>query len=228
MFQKLKEENPKLNNRVKVLLVDYHTIVRDGLKLILESHDSIEVCGDAKDLKETFDIIPKTRPDIILLDSNFPDGDGVNGCIRIKSLFPEIKIIILTECSQEFIVIETIRAGANGYLLKNVTRDELIANIIKVYKGECILDATLTRYAINFITQKNSESSIEQRNLSPREKDILQMLSCGKSNKEIADIFLISEKTVRNYISHIFKKINVSNRTEAAIYWMRQEVIYQH
>ncbi|MBM4763038.1 response regulator transcription factor [Bacillus sp. B15-48] len=214
-----------MKNRVKVLIVDYHTIVRYGLKLILESNNSIEVCGEAKNLKETIDIIPKVSPELILIGSNFPDGDGINGCNRIKSMFPKVKIIILTECSQEPIVIETIRAGVDGYLLKNVTRDELIEAIIKVYEGECVLDASLVQYAINFITQNRGKLSNEQHNLSRRETEILQLLSCGKSNKEIAEIFVISEKTVRNYISKIFKKINVSNRTEAAIYWLRQTAL---
>lgn len=214
-----------MKNRIKIILADHHTIVRDGLKLILESIDFIEVCGETKDLKETIKIIPKTTPDIILLDSNFPDGDGINGCLRIQSMFPKIKIIILTECSEEYMVIETIRAGADGYLLKNVTRDKLVEYIVKVYEGERILDASLARYAINFISQKNRESSIKLRNLTPREKDILRMLSYGKSNKEIADVLSISEKTVRNYNSRVFKKINVSNRTEAAVYWMSQKAL---
>ena len=215
-----------MKNRIKIFIVDYNTIVRDGLKHILEFNDSIEVCGEAKDLKETFDIIPKINPDVILLDFKSPDGNGVNGCISLKFQFPKIKIIILTACSQEYMVIESIRAGADGYLLKTVTSDELIENIIKVYEGESVLDASLAGYAINNIIQKNGRS-IEPRKLSSRETDILQMVSCGKSNKEIADMFLISEKTVRNYISNIFKKINVSNRTEAAIYWLRQKTLAQ-
>ena len=215
----------KNKNRVKVLLVNCHTIVRDGLKLILESYGSIEVCGEAKDLTEAIDIIPIVRPDIILLDSNFPDGDGVNGCHRIKSMFPKVKILILTECCREYIVIETIKAGVNGYLLKDVTGDQLIEDMIKVCKGEFVLDGALAKYAINFITQKQGKPNNGLYFLSQRETDILQMISYGKSNKEIADIFFISEKTVRNYISQIFKKIDVSNRTEAAIYWLRQKAL---
>lgn len=214
-----------MRNRIRVLLVDHHTIVRNGLKLILDSNKSIEVCGEAKDLKEAIDLIPSTTPEVILLDSVFPDGDGVKGCIKMKTMFPKVKIIILTERSEEYNVLETIRAGANGYLLKNITKEELIAYIIRVYEGEFILDSSLASYAINFINQRRGKSSHEEHYLSPREKDILQMLSGGKSNKEIADFFFISEKTVRNYISHIFKKINVSNRTEAAIYWLRQKAL---
>ena len=215
-----------MKNKIRVFIVDYHTIVRDGLKLILELHDSIEVCGEAKDLRETFDIIPKINPDVILLDFKFPDGDGVYECIkRIKFKFPKVKIIILTAYSQEYIVIETIRSGSDGYLLKNVTRDELIENIIKVYEGKSVLDASLARFVFNNIIQKNGTHINEPLKLSPRETDILQMVSCGKSNKEIADIFFISEKSVRNYISNIFKKINVSNRTEAAIYWLGQKTL---
>lgn len=211
--------------RVKVLLVDYYSIVREGLKFILELNDSVEVCGEAKDLNETLDIIPKINPDIILLDSNFPDGDGVNGCIRIKSMFPNVKIIILTERAEEYFVIEMIRAGVDGYLLKNISTDELMENILKVNKGDCVLDASLARYAMNIINHKKGKIGTELHHLSPRETDILQMISCGKCNKEIADTLFISEKTVRNYISHIFKKIHVSNRTEAAIYWLRQKAL---
>lgn len=106
-----------------------------------------------------------------------------------------------------------------------MTRDELIENIIKVYEGKSVLDASLARFVFNNIIQKNGTHINEPLKLSPRETDILQMVSCGKSNKEIADIFFISEKSVRNYISNIFKKINVSNRTEAAIYWLGQKTL---
>ena len=211
-----------MEKKIRILIVDDHSIVRDGLRLILELDDRLEVCGEAKGLQETMSIIPKTLPDVILLDFKLPDGDGVNGCICIKSRFPKIKIIILTAYSQEHLVMETIRAGATGYLLKNIKSKELIESILKVYEGDSVLDPSVTEGVFNNIT--NQKPNLENK-LSCKETYILQMVSLGKSNKEIAEALTISEKTVRNYISNIFKKLNVSNRTEAASYWIRKKTL---
>jgi DNA-binding NarL/FixJ family response regulator len=210
-----------MSDYIKVLIVDDHDIVRDGLKLILELDERIMVCGEANGLQEALDSIQKTCPDVVLLDFRLPDGDGVNGCLTIKRRFPQIKIIILTAFSQNHLVIETIRAGADGYLLKNIKSQELIENIIKVYEGDCVLDTSVTEGVFNNIAIPDIELPSQDLNLSSREKNILQILSQGKSNCEIAEALGISEKTVRNYISTIFKKLNVTNRTEAAGYWIR-------
>lgn len=212
-----------MKNRIKVLVVDDHNIVRDGLRMILELDDRIEVCGEAKGLQESLDIIAKTKPDVILLDFKLPDGDGVSGCISIKNRFPKVKIIILTAYSQDHLVMETIRAGADGYLLKSIKREELINNILNVYKGNSVLDTSLTECVFNNIITPMGKVLKEDSKLSAREIYIIQMVSLGKSNKEIAKALAISEKTVRNYISNIFKKLNVSNRTEAASYWIRKK-----
>lgn len=206
---------------IRVLIVDDHNIVRDGLKLILALDERIVVGGEAKNLQEAIDAVSKTQPDVILLDFRLPDGDGVNGCLTLKRLFPKVKIIILTAFSQNHLVLETIRAGADGYLLKNIKSSELIENIVKVYEGDSVLDAAVTEGVFNNIITPDVKNELKDNCLSLREKEILQILSQGKTNCEIADILDISEKTVRNYISTIFKKINVSNRTEAAMYWIR-------
>jgi len=210
-----------MSDYIKVLLVDDHDIVRDGLKLILQLDERIKVCGEANGLQEAIDAIPETCPDVVLLDFRLPDGDGVNGCLTIKRRFPNIKVIILTAFSQNHLVMETIRAGADGYLLKNIKSQELIENIIKVYEGGCVLDSSVTEGVFNNIAIQDVRSVSSDHFLSSREKNILEILSQGKSNCEIAEALGISEKTVRNYISNIFKKLNVSNRTEAASYWIR-------
>lgn len=212
-----------MNNTIRVLIVDDHNIVRDGLRLILELDDRITVCGEAKGLQEAMEVIPRANPDVILLDFKLPDGDGINGCISIKSRFPKVRIIILTAYSQDHLVMETIRAGADGYLLKNIKSEELIKNIIKVYEGDSVLDSSVTESVFNSISVK--EKTDPDNKLSTRETYILQMVSIGKSNKEIAEALDISEKTVRNYISNIFRKLNVSNRTEAASYWIRKKTL---
>jgi DNA-binding NarL/FixJ family response regulator len=145
----------------------------------------------------------------------------VNGCLTIKRQFPKVKIIILTAYTQDHLVIETIRAGADGYLLKNINSQDLINCIIKVHEGDCVLDTSVTEGVFNNIAIQDFKLNSQNNNLSLRERNILEILSQGKSNCEIAEALNISEKTVRNYVSTIFKKLNVSNRTEAAMYWLR-------
>ncbi len=211
-----------MKGKIRVLLVDDHSVVRDGLRLLLQLNDGLEVCGEAATLKEAIMMTIDTNPDVVLLDFKLPDGDGVNGCISIKNLFPNIKIIILTAYAEQHIVMETIRAGADGYLLKNIESEELIKTILSVHNGESVLDPSVTERVFNSIKLDNQKIE-ESSEFSPRETKILQALSLGKTNKEIAESLSISDKTVRNYISNIFKKINVSNRTEAASYWIRKK-----
>lgn len=208
-----------MTEKIRVMLVDDHNIVRDGLKMLLQLNDEIYVCGEAGSLEEAMDVIPKANPDVILLDFKLPDGDGVNGCNLIKRYYPNIKVIILTAYSQNYLVMETIRAGAEGYLLKNIQHEELINTIKLVHQGAHVLDPSVSKGVINNI--KQGDEKIDN-DLSPRESNILELLSTGKSNKEIAEVLEISDKTVRNYISNIFKKLNVTNRTEAASYWLRK------
>lgn len=211
-----------MKDKIKILLVDDHSVVRDGLKLLLQLNDRLEVCGEAATLKEAIMMTINLNPDVILLDFKLPDGDGVNGCISIKNIFPSTKIIILTAYAEEHLVMETIKAGADGYLLKNIESEELIKNILSVYDGDSVLDPSVTEGVFNSIKLSNQKDETSS-DLSPRETKILQALSLGRTNKEIAEELSISDKTVRNYISNIFKKINVSNRTEAASYWIRKK-----
>ncbi len=207
--------------KIKVLLVDDHAIVRDGLKMLLDLNASIQVCGEAGTLKDALEIIPKAKPELILLDFKLPDGDGVSSCTMIKRLYPEVKIIILTAYSQNHLVLEAIRAGADGYLLKNIKYDVLCDTIKLVHQGSHILDPAVSEGVIQSLTKEGDSPGEE--GLSPRELAIIELISAGKSNKEIGLLLAISDKTVRNYISTIFKKINVTNRTEAASYWLRRE-----
>lgn len=213
-----------MTKAIRVLLVDDHSVVREGLRLLLQLDNRLEVCGEASTLNEGIDMIKELKPDLVLLDFKLPDGDGISGCISIKNIFPEIKIIILTAYTEDHLVVEAIRSGVDGYLLKNADAEELIKTIISVYEGESVLDSSVTEIIFTNI-KKDKSSSMEDSILSPKEKEILEMLSLGKTNKEIGASLYISEKTVRNYVSNIFKKINVSNRTEAAAYWIRNRDI---
>ncbi|MDR5658393.1 response regulator transcription factor [Serpentinicella sp. ANB-PHB4] len=208
-------------DKIKVLIVDDHSVVRKGLKMFLGTNPSIEVCGEAENLKDAIKMTTKTKPDVIILDFKLPDGDGINGSIAIKARFPDIKIIILTAYTQNETVLGAIRAGVDAYLLKDIESKELINTIIAVYKGKAVLDTSVTEDVFNTLKIENTNIK-SKSSLSLQETKILDMIAQGKVNKEIAESLGISDKTVRNYISNIFKKLNVSNRTEAATYWIRK------
>lgn len=209
-----------MKEKIRVMLVDDHNIVRNGLKTLLQQSEDVDVSGEAGSLQEALEVIPKSEPDVILLDLKLPDSDGVNGCNLIKRNYPDIKVIILTAYSQNHLVMETMRAGADGYLLKNIQYEVLVNTIKMVYEGAHILDPAVSENVLGKMLNNNEKKSDD--GLSPRESNILELLSTGKSNREIAEILSISENTVRNYISSMFKKINVTNRTEAANYWLRR------
>lgn len=213
-----------MKEKIKVLIVDDHGVVRSGLKLLLQLNNKLKVCGEAENIKEAIIMADRTKPDIILLDFKLPDGDGVNGCLKIKKRFPETKVIILTAYSHDHIVMETIKAGADGYLLKNIEGEELLDAIFRVHKGDCILDPSVTEVVFNNVKLDNKNNRAVSA-LTPKEEEILELISLGKVNKEIASTLNISDKTVRNYVSNILKKLNLSNRTEAASYWIRNKIL---
>ena len=206
-------------SKIRVLLVDDHSIVRYGIRSIIEKDSSIEVSGEAETLTDTYIKAGYLKPDVVLLDMKLPDGDGVTGCIRLKSMLPSVKVIILTAFAEENIVYEAVKAGIDGYLLKNIEGQAIAKAIIDVHQGKSIIDPNISQKLMKIIQKGNDP----EQSLSPQERNILELISQGRTNKEIAETLYLSEKTVRNNMSKIMKKINVNNRTEAAIYWSRQK-----
>ncbi|MDF2591741.1 MAG: hypothetical protein K0S75_1207 [Clostridia bacterium] len=206
-------------SKIKVLLVDDHSVVRYGIKSIIEKDPLIEVCGEAESLSDMYIKAESLKPDVVLLDMKLPDGDGVTGCIRLKSISPGIKIIILTAFADENIVYEAVKAGIDGYLLKNIEGKAIAKAIIDVHQGMSIIDPNISDKLMKIIQKGN----VTDQPLAPQERNILELISQGRTNKEIAETLYLSEKTVRNNVSKIMKKINVNNRTEAAMFWSRQK-----
>lgn len=206
-------------SNIKVLLVDDHAVVRYGIRSILDKFPSIQVLGEAGSLNEAYEKAENLKPDVILLDMKLPDGDGVTGCIRLKSIIPNVKVIILTAFAEENIVYEAVKAGIDGYILKNIEGQAIINAITDSYKGVTVIDSSISDKLVKII-QKGNESDYS---LAPQDRNILELISQGCTNKEIADALFLSEKTVRNNVSKIMKKINVNNRTEAAMFWSRQK-----
>ena len=208
-----------MNEEIKVFLVDDHDIVRSGMKTLIGRSEGLSVCGEAGSLKETYEKIPKALPDIVMLDIKLPDGDGASGCREIKKRFPHIKVMILSAFSDDTIVLETIKAGADGYLLKSVDSQNIIRGLRELSVGNPSLDPVIMHKVMHAV--KTEQTFDHTHNLNMQEQQILELMCQGKKNREISEQLIIPEKTVRNNVSRILKKLNASNRTEAAMYWQK-------
>ncbi len=208
---------------VRILLADDHALFREGLKSLLESEPEFHVIGEAKDGREALRIALETQPDVILMDIQMPGLDGVKATREILKENPEAKVIMLTMYRQDAYVFEAVKAGAMGYLLKDVSAEELIDAIKRVAAGEVLLDAEMAEEIIKDFKKKEAEMPAAHRaDLTEREVAILRLLAQGATNQEIADELGISEKTVRNRLSEIFAKLHLNNRTQAALYAIRE------
>lgn len=209
-----------MEDKIKIMLVDDHAIVRYGIRSILEQRDHIEVCCEAETLQEAYEKIHENSPDLVILDMRLPDGDGLTACRELRKISPSTKVIILTAYADDSTIRETIKAGAHGYLSKTIDSKAILSCIYSVHEGMKVFDSTLTEDApSNGIHPDIPKPTV----LTQKEEQILDELCLGKTNREIAQALFISEKTVRNYISFIMKKLDVSNRTEATIFWLGQK-----
>ncbi|MBD1382262.1 response regulator [Metabacillus arenae] len=203
---------------IKVMIVDDHQVVRRGLMFFLKTQEDIHIVGEAANGKEAVESIDVYKPDVILMDLVMPVMDGVEATKRIIDSHPAIKVIMLTSFSDQDHVIPALRAGASGYQLKDVEPDELVTAIRDVLKGESKLHPKVTSHVMNHFTESNRQENTKLDDLTNREKEVLKELAKGKSNKEIAASLFITEKTVKTHISNILSKLGVSDRTQAALY----------
>ncbi|EON74159.1 response regulator [Lysinibacillus sphaericus] len=202
---------------IRVLIADDHHVVRRGLLFFLKTQKDIEVVGEAKNGIEAIALAESIQPDIILMDLVMPEMDGIQATKRIKAKLPQIQILMLTSFSDRDHVVPAMEAGAAGYQLKDIEPDELVLSIRRIMQGENTLhpEATSTLE----MDRQQSENALHVLNpLTPREQDVLAELTKGKSNREIASSLFVTEKTVKTHISNIFTKLQVQDRTQAALY----------
>ncbi|PGT80736.1 MULTISPECIES: response regulator [Bacillaceae] len=204
--------------KIKVVIADDHHMVRRGLLFFLKTQQDIEVIGEAKNGQEAVEMVSKLNPDVVLMDLSMPVMDGVMATKAIREAGHAVKIIILTSYADQDHVIPAIRAGASGYQLKDIEPDELVQTIRDVLKGESKLHQKVTSHVITHLSGLNSSQQTKLDELTRREKEVLNELAKGKSNKEIASALYITEKTVKTHISNILSKLQLSDRTQAAIY----------
>lgn len=201
------------------MLVDDHKIVRLGLRGLIEKDKGLHICAEAASLQELYEKLGDANPDIILLDMQLPDGDGTQGVKEIKHYNSEIRVLILTAFAEEFMVQESLKNGADGYLLKNVDGKAIVQAIHNVLHGLTVMDQKVQV----IMSRKTLEDPILAE-LEEREQTVLALVSQGKTNKEIGETLFLAEKTVRNLITKIMKKIEVTNRTEAAAFWLKRMI----
>jgi two-component system response regulator DevR len=203
----------------RIVLVDDHEVVRLGLKALLERHPQFEVVGEAASAREALEQVAATEPDVVVMDIRLPGTSGIEACEQIVDQYPNTKVIMLTSYAEDEMLFSAIRAGASGYVLKQIASEELVKAIEAVGRGEALLDPAVTQRVFQEVRRavKEEEASAFQH-LSQQEKHVLLLVSEGKTNREIAKNLFLGEGTVRNYVSSILSKLGVNNRAEAAAY----------
>lgn len=210
---------PKGTVKQRVLLVDDHEVVRVGLKSLLERHPQFDVVGEAGSAREAIQKTDLLKPDVVVLDIRLPGTSGIEACEQIVTKHPKTKVIMLTSYAEDEMLFSAIRAGASGYVLKQIGSDDLVKALEAVGRGEALLDPAVTQRVFQEVRRavKNEEASAFSH-LSQQEKHVLLLVSEGRTNREIARQLFLGEGTVRNYVSSILSKLNVNNRAEAAAY----------
>jgi DNA-binding NarL/FixJ family response regulator len=208
---------------IKLLLADDHAMVRRGLQVFLSTQNDIKLIGEAATGQETLAQVAALQPDVVLMDINMPGMSGIEATKQIKLSHPDVKVIILTSFSDQEHALPAIRAGAKGYLLKDIEPEDLVRAIINVNSGKVELHPDVAGQLMSQFADAEQEATpsvIDHgiSELTAREQDVLKLIASGKSNRTIAEELFISEKTVKSHVSHVLSKLGMTDRTQAAIY----------
>jgi DNA-binding NarL/FixJ family response regulator len=209
---------------ISILLAEDHVITRQGIRRLLEGENDMTVVGEASDGEEAVQMVSEMKPDVVVMDIAMPKLNGIEATRQIKLIHPRTGVLILSAYDDDEYVFALLRAGAAGYLLKNVGGDELIRAIRAVYKGEPALDSIIARKVINYFRLPGKVQGLEKlsEHLSKREIDIIKLAAEGMTNKDIADKLHLSSRTVEGHLRTIFNKLGVGSRTEAVLYGLRK------
>jgi DNA-binding NarL/FixJ family response regulator len=213
---------------IKVLIADDHKMFRQGLRMLFEMEADVKVVGEARDGLEVQELAETLQPDIILMDINMPGADGVEATRQVLKRRPEQAVIILTMFREDEHVYQAINAGARGYILKDADSVDVLRAIRSVADGGSVLDAAMTNKVFQQFKQMSEKSDKHNpEGLTPRELEILALIANGDSNRVIGEKLFLSEKTIKNYITSIFQKLQTSDRTHAAVYAIQHGLISQ-
>lgn len=212
--------------KIRVLIVDDHQVVRQGLRTFLDLNDDIEVVGEASDGLQAIERAAQLRPDIVLMDLVMPRLNGIEATARIKSLGLDCRVIALTSFAGDDQVFPAIQAGASGYVLKDISAEALVETIRAIQRGEARLHPEVMQRLMEQVAQQaRSEKAVETPRLTEREGEVIRLVAHGKSNHEIAQALVISEKTAKAHVSNILGKLGVEDRTQMAIYAIKNGLV---
>ena len=206
---------------IRILIVDDHAIVRRGLRALIDTEPDMEAVGEAADGVEAVLKARSLRPDVILLDMAMPRKDGIPAIVEIKEENPDARILVLTSFAEDEKVFPAIKAGALGYLLKDTLPQELLQAVRDVYGGESSLHPTIARKLVRELSQPSALPPTEEP-LTEREAEVLTLVARGLTNEEIAKMLVISDRTVGKHVGNILDKLHLANRTQAALYALRE------
>ena len=205
---------------MKLLIVDDDALIRESLSILLGLDDNIEVVGTASNGQEGYDLCTELKPDIVLMDVRMPIMDGVLGTKLIKSSFKDIKVVILTTFKDDEYIKEALKNGAQGYILKNQDSDSIIDSLKAVMKGNMVFEKEVAETIASRIKYEN-KNNLRDFNMTEREMDILRLIGEGLSNKEISSKLYLGEGTIRNYITNLLEKLELRDRTQLAIFYLK-------
>ena len=206
---------------VTVFLLDDHEVVRRGLAELLGSQAGVRVVGEAATVAEALARLPAVHPDVAILDARLPDGSGIDVCRDIRSAMPDVRCLILTSYDDNDAVLAAIMAGASGYLLKDVRGAAIVQAVRDVAAGKSLLDPAVTERL--FARLRRTPTDARYESLTEREREVLDLIAAGLTNREIAERLFLAEKTVKNYVSGLLAKLGMRSRTQAAVYGIQHE-----
>jgi two-component system, NarL family, response regulator LiaR len=214
------------DERVRVCLIDDHDLLRRGIKTMLETEADIEVVGEASDGAQALALVEETIPDVVLIDVIMPNKDGIEATKEIKDAFPNVGVVVLSGHDERQFLFDALKAGASGYILKTAELEEVVETVRSAAKGEAKLDPSLaTQVLSEFQAYQKADVSEVYQPLTPREREILQLMSEGLPNKTIASRLRISERTVTTHVANIYAKLHVNNRVSAIQEAMRRRLL---
>ena len=210
------------HERVRVLLVDDHTVVRNGLRLVFELEDDLEVVGEAENGREALERVAELRPDVVVMDLLMPVMNGVEATRAIRAAFPEVEVVALTSVLDDRMVVDAVEAGAAGYMLKETRPGELFEAVRAAARGEVRLDPRAQARLMRELRRPAAPEAVGRDALTEREVEVLQQLTRGATNKAIAQVLGVGEATVKSHVSSVLAKLGLKSRTQAALHALRE------